>query len=254
MYNGATGAWSTAQLSAARYCLAAASVGNVAVFGGGFMVGGYTAAVDLYDISTGAWSTALLSVWRYNLAATSVGSLAIFAGGRTSGEWFSYMLKEGCCSRVDGFVCVEHLRARRYSGTGCRATTFSRMCPTADPTNVVDLFNSATWAWTTAQLSEARSYLAATSVGSLAIFAGGIESGELFSPMLTESQRVRVDGRICVEHLRVWCYRCSGCLTPTLCLTHPIADGNSNAVDLYNSVTFACAALKWLRGCRITAF
>ncbi len=35
VYNGATGAWSTAQLSVARFCLAAASVGNVALFAGG---------------------------------------------------------------------------------------------------------------------------------------------------------------------------------------------------------------------------
>ena len=36
VYNGATGAWSTAQLSVARYWLAAASVGNVALFAGGW--------------------------------------------------------------------------------------------------------------------------------------------------------------------------------------------------------------------------
>ena len=35
VYNGTTGAWSTAQLSVARYWLAAASVGNVALFAGG---------------------------------------------------------------------------------------------------------------------------------------------------------------------------------------------------------------------------
>ena len=35
VYNGTTGAWSTAQLSVARYGLAAASVGNVALFAGG---------------------------------------------------------------------------------------------------------------------------------------------------------------------------------------------------------------------------
>ena len=35
LYNSATGAWSTAQLSVARYALAAASVGNVAIFAGG---------------------------------------------------------------------------------------------------------------------------------------------------------------------------------------------------------------------------
>jgi hypothetical protein len=35
VYNSAIGAWSTAQLSVARFKLAAASVGNVAMFAGG---------------------------------------------------------------------------------------------------------------------------------------------------------------------------------------------------------------------------
>ena len=36
LYNSASGTWSTAQLSVARYDLAAASVGNVAIFAGGY--------------------------------------------------------------------------------------------------------------------------------------------------------------------------------------------------------------------------
>jgi hypothetical protein len=36
LYNSATGMWSTAQLSVARYNLAAVSVGNVALFAGGY--------------------------------------------------------------------------------------------------------------------------------------------------------------------------------------------------------------------------
>ena len=39
--------------------------------------------------------------------------------------------------------------------------------------NAVDLYNSATGAWSTARLSVARGYLAAASVGNVAIFAGG---------------------------------------------------------------------------------
>ena len=35
LYNSASGTWSTAQLSVARYGLAATSVGNVAIFAGG---------------------------------------------------------------------------------------------------------------------------------------------------------------------------------------------------------------------------
>ncbi len=39
--------------------------------------------------------------------------------------------------------------------------------------NVVDLYDSGTGRWSTAQLSHARSLLSATSVGTVAIFAGG---------------------------------------------------------------------------------
>jgi uncharacterized protein YkvS len=39
---------------------------------------------------------------------------------------------------------------------------------------VVDIYHSASGIWTTAQLSVARSQLAAASVGNMAIFAGGI--------------------------------------------------------------------------------
>ncbi len=40
--------------------------------------------------------------------------------------------------------------------------------------NAVDLYNSASGTWSTAQLSVARYILAATSVGNVAIFAGGV--------------------------------------------------------------------------------
>jgi hypothetical protein len=39
--------------------------------------------------------------------------------------------------------------------------------------NVVDLYDSGTGLWWTAQLSQGRYYLSATSVGTVALFAGG---------------------------------------------------------------------------------
>ncbi len=42
--------------------------------------------------------------------------------------------------------------------------------------NVVDLYDSGTGRWSTAQLSQARYELSATSVGTVAIFAGGQDS------------------------------------------------------------------------------
>ncbi len=56
----------------------------------------------------------------------------------------------------------------------CATSAFRLMRASADgASNAVDLYNSATGAWSTAQLSAARSELAATSVGNVAIFAGG---------------------------------------------------------------------------------
>jgi hypothetical protein len=61
-----------------------------------------------------------------------------------------------------------------YYGYVSPATVFSLMRATADGSaNVVDLYNSSTGAWTTAQLSVARGFLAAASVGNVALFAGG---------------------------------------------------------------------------------
>jgi hypothetical protein len=45
--------------------------------------------------------------------------------------------------------------------------------------NVVDLYDSGTGRWSTARLSQARSKLSATSVGTVALFAGGY-NGTLF--------------------------------------------------------------------------
>ncbi len=45
--------------------------------------------------------------------------------------------------------------------------------------DVVDLYDSGTGRWSMAQLSQARSGLAATSVGTVAIFAGGTSKGKL---------------------------------------------------------------------------
>ncbi len=45
--------------------------------------------------------------------------------------------------------------------------------------NVVDVYDKATGLWSTAQLSQARHGLSATSVGTVAIFAGGSSMSKL---------------------------------------------------------------------------
>jgi hypothetical protein len=137
-------------------------------------------AVDLYNLASGTWSTAQLSVARSNLAATSVGNVAIFAGGFSfSGNCRLTLFVEGLLfglMRVgDGvrFACFEAcglLLCCVCCAGGCR---LMGVTAGSGSSNAVDLYNGASGTWSTAQLSVARGYLAATSVGNVAIFAGG---------------------------------------------------------------------------------
>jgi hypothetical protein len=87
IYNARTGQWSTAQLSQPRFGMAAASVGDLVLFGGGGPDSvAATDVVDMYNARTGEWSVAHLSQARNTLAATAVGNLAIFAGGQVNGQ------------------------------------------------------------------------------------------------------------------------------------------------------------------------
>jgi hypothetical protein len=110
LYNSATGAWSTSQLSQKRGNLAAASVGISAFFAGGFSNSGMIACdspariffvlmhaiaaygdlvrptVTVYSNATGMLSSGdtFLSQQRYCLAAVAVGNVAVFAGGSST--------------------------------------------------------------------------------------------------------------------------------------------------------------------------
>ena len=73
-------------LSAARHYLAATSIGNYALFGGGSSDGGLSNTVDAYDTSLTRTNPTSLSVARHYLAATSIGNYALFGGGSSNGR------------------------------------------------------------------------------------------------------------------------------------------------------------------------
>jgi len=59
------GVWSTAKLSEARDLLAATSVNNLALFGGGDASSGVSSVIDIYNSTSNIWSTAKLSEARF---------------------------------------------------------------------------------------------------------------------------------------------------------------------------------------------
>jgi len=84
IYSSTSGTWSTASLSQARWYFGAASVGNIAAFGGGSNAtgGAVSDVVDIYNVTGNTWKTARLSVARNQLSVVSVANAVIlFAGG-----------------------------------------------------------------------------------------------------------------------------------------------------------------------------
>jgi len=70
-------------LSVGRKKMAAASVGDTVLFGGGYLSGnGSLARVDVLHETAGMWAIASLSSPRFRLQAASVGSLVLFISGQ----------------------------------------------------------------------------------------------------------------------------------------------------------------------------
>ena len=74
-------------LSAARTILAGASVGNYALFAGGYY--NYSSTVDAYNTSLTRTTPTVLSEARNALAGASVGDYALFAGGNGQNSYSS---------------------------------------------------------------------------------------------------------------------------------------------------------------------
>src|SRR5687767_1390475 len=82
--------WSTATFFLLQSSLAGASVGNLALFGGGddIIDRNY---VDIYDVSTNTWSIATLSQAQSTLTATTVDNLTLFASSVNSSAYSNHV-------------------------------------------------------------------------------------------------------------------------------------------------------------------
>ena len=164
-------------LSQARTRLAATSIGNYALFGGG---SGPSAVVDAYDTSLTRTTPTELSQARSNLAATNIGNYALFGGGQT-----------GPFSGNSDVVDAYDTSLTRSTPTGLSRAMSGLVATTIAPTGgpspqsgyalfgevggsaVVDAYDTSLIRSTPMGLSQARTGLAATSVGNYALFGGG---------------------------------------------------------------------------------
>ena len=86
-------------LAIGRYLPGAVTIGDYALFGGGYN-GSLEDDVDVYDSSLTKRSTKFLSVGRYEPASTTVGDYALFAGGHGDSSVSTYS------KVVDAFTVV----------------------------------------------------------------------------------------------------------------------------------------------------
>lgn len=129
------------------------------------------ATVLTYDVATGAWQSSVTALTPSDARSVAAGSQVVFAGGTVDAQ-------QGLVDVFDG-------------PTGHWGTTLMPDCPqpSMDPAatavgglalfaacspELVQVYDSLSGSWSTAPLSVARSRLGATSVGTLALFGGGL--------------------------------------------------------------------------------
>jgi hypothetical protein len=119
------------------------------------------------------WTTARLSVARAFFSATSVENEALFAGGSIyiPSAFLCWKLLIDCGIFSVIAICALQTLACSLMHTIAGVGNMH--------TDVVDLYNGATRAWSTARLSVARTDLAITSVRNVALFAGGLSLSKL---------------------------------------------------------------------------
>ncbi len=192
IYNAETGTWTFSQLSQTRSWPAGLAYKNHIFFAGGmFWSTTYepTSRVDIWNNEASQWTTAELSVPRFSISAVGIGNKALFAGGGniiqntvssavdiydfTTGQWTTTQLSGPRAAMGSAVVETSNGPIALFGGG---ITGF-----TGPATDLVEIYHVNTDSWSTAQLSQARGHLSATSVGNKVIFAGGITNDNVLS-------------------------------------------------------------------------
>lgn len=176
------GTWTYSNLSEPKFNMGATTLGNKAYFAGGSDLIKYMDKVEVYDVSTGTWDVAgKLSKARQIIGGlVSCNSKIYFAGGGFD-ENVSYDIVD-IYDTLTKEWSVAHLSVDRFSLSAIShgdTVMFAGGVQIKGGTDVifkktVDIYNTKTNVWTVNNLSIARMGMAATVVGDLAFFAGGM--------------------------------------------------------------------------------
>lgn len=162
------------KLNAARKSLAATTVGNYALFGGGCGTSSSTkyATVDAYDESLTRSSPTVLSSARYDLAATTVGNYALFGGGQYGSSVVDAYDTSLTRSVPTGLSVGRHLLAATTVGNYALFGGGSGSVIGQVRLSTVDAYDTSLIRSIPTALSNVGSNMSATTVGNYALFGG----------------------------------------------------------------------------------
>lgn len=165
-------------LSYQRQLLAATTIGNYALFGGGNRSSESANVVDAYSASLTRSVPTAMTTKRHALAAATIGNYALFGGGQNySGDDYLSSVETYNTSLTKGSASSFSRARRRLAATSIGnyalfAGGYEKSLNGPSPTQYGDAYNR----WLTRSniiLRYGQAALAATSVGSYALFAGG---------------------------------------------------------------------------------
>ena len=166
-------------LSKARGNLASTTVGNYALFGGGYNSDSRLSTVDAYDTSLTRTTPTELSKARSNLASTTVGNYALFGGGYNGSDYYSTV--DAYNTSLTRTIPTELSEGRN----GLAATTvgnyalFGGGYNGGSSTATVDAYDTSLTKKDVNILNSTQNGLAATTVGNYALFGGGVSKTDV---------------------------------------------------------------------------
>lgn len=164
-------------LNLGRNLLAAATIGNYALFAGGYS-SNYRGNVDAYDTSLVHTTPTELSQARSSLAATTVGNYVLFGGGDRSSNYSSTvdayntsLTRSSPSKSLYNMSC--NLAAATIGNYALFAGGYGYLSGVYEDLPTVNAYDASLTRTLPTELSDARRFLAATTIGNYALFAGG---------------------------------------------------------------------------------
>ncbi len=171
--------WTMAELSLARWDLAAVAANNKVLFAGGsVLIGGIVVPsdqVDIYDLNSAQWSQTKLSAARSNIAAFSLANKIFFCGGLRQNNTSSNVI-DVYDPATDSWTTTQlSLNRSNFKGIvhNGKLLIAGGLSATAGYTDRVDIYDGNTNSWKTATLSKARIVGAVAAVDNKILFVGG---------------------------------------------------------------------------------